>query len=266
MISKNIIKLYFRSLCTVGLGIFVLALSSINCKKGELIEKIGSQSIYTEDFQTYYNDDVESLNYTTKVSRKDVGEAVCRGQSELIQALEPSESYEGYRDSLMVAQVAKKEGFLDEPIVKHMLRKQRLETIKNLYTTSKLITKVKATPISDKVKEEYCKALRKEKPKETAGITAEQCLALGERLAIRELTKARAPEVINEIRESVAISANKELDKDDYFSPIEFPPFVELLELGGCYDELKKSVDEAENSEKNSESEKEEAKKADTSK
>ena len=222
---------HYRTYCLVGLSATLICfLAVMGCgKKGEVIETIGKHSIHTGEYEDYYATSVDLAGRMAGADRKVIARAICNPESPVSKALVPERHYAGYRDSLMVAQVAEEEGFLDDPNVQRMLEQNRLQTIGQLYINAKLLQKVK---IPEAAKVSACKELRKKEPQKMASLSLDDCLEVAERLLRRRIVNQKGEEVLNEIRESIAIKRNQNLDQDDYLDNLAL--YKRLRKKGGC--------------------------------
>ncbi len=226
-------------LCMPMKSFAVLCLSLVTgfaCNKGEVVETIGGHSIYAQEYLDYYDTSVNLASRMVGADKKFVSRMICDESSSLSKALKPSNHYARYRDSLMVARVAEEEGFLDNPSVQRMLEQSRLQTIGQLYINAKLLEKIE---IPESAKLEVCKKLRKEKPKQMASLSLEDCTALAEGVLKRRLMSERTDVVINEIKESIAIKRNLEFDQRNFLRNL--PLYQDLKEQGGCLEEGEKT-------------------------
>ena len=207
----------------------LLSFSTMNCDKGEVIETIGGHSITTSEYQDYYATSVDLASRMAGADQTFVSRMICNPDSQLSSALNPTQHYVRYRDSLMVARVAEQEGFLDDPNVQRMLEQSRLQTIGQLYINAKLLQKVNV-PEDAKIK--VCEALRKKEPAKMKALSLDDCLEVAEGVLKRRLVQSKGKEVVNEIRESISIKKNSKIELSDYLAKLSL--YNELREKGGC--------------------------------
>ena len=227
--------------CCLGICVsFFCSLMAISCgEKGDTIETIGGYSIHTKEYEEYYATSVDLAGRMAGADRKVIARAVCNPESPVAKALVPERHYASYRDSLMVAKVAEEEGFLDDPNVQRMLEQNRLQTIGQLYLNAKLLKKVQ---IPEEAKVAACKELRKKEPKRMASLSLDDCLAVAERLLRRRIVNQKSEEVLDEIRESIAIRRNHKLDQEDYLENLAL--YKTLRKQGGCANGSSESKEE----------------------
>ena len=182
---KKINFMQARIACTLFSLCFLF---TVSCDRGELIESIGGEGIYTEDYQDYYSTSVELASRMAGADQSFVARMICNPEASLSTALKPENHYSRFRDSLMVARVAEKQGFLDDPNVQRMLEQSRLQTIGQLYINAKLLQAVKV-PKDAKIK--VCEALRKKEPAKMASLSLDECLEVSEGILKRRLVSQK---------------------------------------------------------------------------
>ena len=238
---KKVIRKSGKSCQLVSMGVFVsftLLLFSFNCKKGEVIESIGSYDIRTKEYEDYYATSVDMASRMAGADRSFVSRMVCNQESSLSKALRPSSHYTRFRDMLMVARVAEEEGFTDDPNIKRMLEQSRLQTLGQLYINARLL---QAVDVPEDAKVKVCEALRKKEPKQMAHLSLDDCLEVAEGILKRRLVSQKSEQVVNSIRESIAIKRNHKFDQSAYLKG--FALYKSLREKGGCGADSQKAKD-----------------------
>ena len=206
-----------------------LLLFSFSCREGEVIESIGGYDIHTKEYEDYYATSVDMASRMAGADRTFVSRMICNEESGLSKALQPSTHYNRYRDMLMVARVAEEEGFTDDPNVKRMLEQSRLQTLGQLYINARLL---QAVNVPDDAKVKVCEALRKREPKKMAHLSLDDCLEVAEGIWKRRLVSQKGDQVVNSIRESIAIKRNPKFNQGEYFQDLAL--YKTLRQKGGC--------------------------------
>ena len=161
--------------------------------------------------------------------RKAVARLVCDESSPLSAALKPENHYAQYRDTLIIAQVAKEEGFLEKPEVKLMMEQSRLQTIAQLYINEKIMQKVK---ISQKDKLKTCQELRVQEPSKMAPLSLEDCLDVSAGVLKRRRAKEKGAEILGEVKERIAVKKNENFDRDAYLEAMAI--YRDVRKEGNC--------------------------------
>ena len=229
---KEVIRKLGNSCQTVSRGVlasFALLLFAFSCNKGEVIETIGGYDIHTKEYEDYYATSVDMASRMAGADKTFVSRMVCNPESNLSTALRPSSHYNRFRDMLMVARVAEEEDFTDDPNVKRMLEQSRLQTLGQLYINARLLQAVK---VPDDAKVKVCEALRKKEPQKMAHLSLDDCLEVAEGILKRRLVSQKSEQVVNSIRESIAIKGNPKFDQNDYLRNLVL--YKNLREKGGC--------------------------------
>ena len=105
-------NLFFSKISKLVISTFALAFIILSCDKGQVIETISGKKIYDKDYEKYYATSVDLASRMAGADETFLSRMVCDEESQLSAALKPSGHYERFRDAMMVAQVAEKEGFL----------------------------------------------------------------------------------------------------------------------------------------------------------
>ncbi|MDH5656488.1 MAG: hypothetical protein OEZ34_11300 [Spirochaetia bacterium] len=224
---------------TAGFALLALFFySAAACKKGELIEEIGSYKVTTAEYEDYYTTYVDKASIIARSEKSTLYKLMCNPDQipphpvlhELFKQLDPKENYKDYREMKIIEQVAKAEGFTDDPVVKKIIEQTVLETVVKLYFQKKLDQRIK---ISMDDKTARCDELRRTYPQKMAPLPLETCLYFAEGFLKEEIIEREGPRLRDEIKEGVAIVKNKEFDRDDYLEN-KMPVFNTIKKEGGC--------------------------------
>ncbi len=211
------------------MAILFLSFFIFSCDKGQVIETIGGQDVHDKDYERYYATSVDLASRMSGADETFLSRMVCDEESQLSVALKPSSHYERYRDAVMVARVAEKEGFLKDPKVQAMLEQSRLQTIGQLYVNYKLI---QSTTVPEDAKVKVCETLRKKEPEKMAQLSLDDCLKVAEGLLKRRLIAERSDQVLSNIKQNVTIRKNDKFDLTNYLKNLK--QYKSLREKGGC--------------------------------
>ncbi|MFN3603770.1 MAG: hypothetical protein ACK4UJ_03545 [Leptonema sp. (in: bacteria)] len=223
-------KIKFFTIVIFGLFVF--------CKEqGVQIEQIGKENITTSKFETYYETYIEKASRIANAEKKTLYELMCNPEKipqdpaiqEMIYGLYPENSYQKFREMIIIEQAAKQEGFDKKPNVKNIIEQVVLETLVNLYIQEKMQNKIK---ISDTQIEKKCEELRNQ-DRRVANLNIDQCLKFAEAVLKQDIVKLEYPKLMNEIKESVQIKKNSEFDRDKYLKE-EIKLFKEAQKIGNC--------------------------------
>ncbi len=225
------------------LNLSLIFLASFCKEKGSLIETIGNDKVYTQDFETYYETYIEKASRLANAEKKTLYELMCNPEKipqdpaiqELIAGLYPENAYQKYREMKIVEQAARLENFDKRPIVRNIIDQVVMETIVNLYIQEKMQEKFK---ITNEQIEQKCSELRN-KDKRIQSLPIDQCLKIAEASIKQEIIRTEYPKLINDIKESVQVKKNDQFNKD-YFLQNEIKLYKEAKKIGGCPESEKK--------------------------
>lgn len=216
------------------LVVFIFSFGYFCGKKGEEIERIGNYSMTTQDFEEYYDTNVERMTRLLNIDKKSLSRFLCepedRVSAQIREQLMPDKSYRRYRDIRMVEQVAKEDGFQDRPSIQKIVDHTVIETIAQLYLQEKMEKYVK---VSTEDKEAKCDEMRKQDPKNVGPMPYDDCLRLAERYIASELQRKYEPVLIEEIKERVHVKKNEKFDKENYLNN-NVASYKSLKRVGGC--------------------------------
>ncbi len=193
------------------------------------METIGDRKIWTKDYETFYQTSMDLTGRMAGSGKEAISRLVCDESSPLSTALKPENHYAQYRDTLIIAQVAKDEGFLDKTEVKLMMEQSRLQTIAQLYINEKIMQKVK---ISKEEKLKTCQELRAQEPSKMAPLSLEDCLDVAAGVLKRRRAKEKGAEILGEIKEQIAVKKNGSFNKDVYLE--RMPLYRDIRKEGNC--------------------------------
>ena len=200
------------------------------CNKGQVIEEIGNSNITTEDFESYYDAEVEKIARIYSTDKKYLYQLICDPRTGAIQRFEPKLVYEKYRDSRMILEVASNDGFQDNPRIQKIIDNARDEAIAQLYVNEKFIEKVK---ISEDDKEKKCQELRTTDPARFGPLTLDDCKNQAFMALKGQYYKQYASKIQNDIKERVKVTTNKDFDLDKYLeSGVQL--YNTIKKEGGC--------------------------------
>ena len=211
----------------------LLATAAVACKRGQTVEELGNYVVTTDDFNEYYNTQVERLTRLANVDKATVARALCSAshpmERQIADEMDPENTYKKYRQLRIVEQVAQLDGFMDRPVVKRILHQFMLEQAAQLYIQEKLEKYMRFTP---EQKEEKCRELRVRDPGRFGPLPLDQCVTLAERVLVSEETKKRYGPVMDEIKERVAVKKTT-FNKDEYLKN-NVEGYRALRKSGGC--------------------------------
>lgn len=224
------------------LPLFVLILLFVffsgGCKKGKVIEEIGNHTVTTTEYEDYYSTFVDKAAIYANAEKSTLYKLMCNPDQippnpilrDLFDKLDPKVNYEEFREMKIIEQVAKSEGFTEKPIVKKIIEQTVMETIVKLYFQEKLDQRIK---ISLEKKTERCNELRARFPQKMGPLPLETCLYIAEGFIKQEIIEKEGPKLRDEIKESLAIKKNKDLDRDDYLRN-KMEIYNSIRKEGGC--------------------------------
>jgi hypothetical protein len=218
----------------------LMVVFALSCEQGEVIEKIGNESITTAEYEDNYNTSVELATRYANAEKSTLYKLVCNPSiapnaqaRDMALQLAPSVNYQQFRDARIVEIVAEEEGFLDRPIVQKILEQTRRNTLAQLYVTEKLWERIK---ISEEDKQETCQELRKEDPARVGPLPLDDCLRIAEGILKTQQSRREAQKVFDEIKEKVKITKNEKFDREEYLkNGLEL--FKTIKTEGGCAEE-----------------------------
>ena len=216
-----------------------LVFAVLSCEQGEVIEKIGNQSVTTAEFEEHYNTSVEIATRISNAEKDTLYKLVCNPSlapnaqyQDMAIQLQPRQNYQQFRDSRIVEIVAEEEGFLNRPIVQQILEHTKRTTIAQLYLHERVWERIK---ISEEDKEQACQELRKKDPARVGPLPLDDCLKVAEGMLKSQKYRREVPEVYNEIKEKVKITKNEEFDRDEFLNDgLEL--YKTIKAEGGCAD------------------------------
>ena len=212
----------------------IAGVAFIGCKKGQTIEELGNYVVTTDDFNQYYNTQLERVTRLANVQKETVARALCAPsqpfEREIADAMDPERTYKKYRDSRIVEQVAQLDGFMDRPVIKRIVEQAMLEMVIQLYIQEKMEKHIRFTT---EQKEEKCRELRQRDAARFGPLPLDQCVSFAERLLANEEFKRKYPQLMEEIKERVAVKKNAQFNKDDYIKK-NVEGYRALRKSGGC--------------------------------
>ncbi|MCB1175249.1 MAG: hypothetical protein KDK39_16860 [Leptospiraceae bacterium] len=200
------------------------------CNKGEVMEKIGNSSITTDDFESYYEAEVEKISRIYSTDKKYLYQLICDPRTGAIERFKPELVWEKYRDSRMILEVADDDKFLDNPRIQKIIENARNEAIAQLYVNEKFIEKVK---ISEEDKEKKCEELRAQDPARFGPLTLDDCKNQAFMALKGQYYKQYAGKIQDEIKERVQVAPNKDFDIDKYLKD-GVQLYNTIRKEGGC--------------------------------
>jgi len=208
------------------------------CKKGEVIEDIGSHTVTTAEYEDYYSTFVDKAAIYANADKSTLYKLMCNPDQippnpilrDLFDKLDPHVNYDEYREMKIIEQVARAEGFADKPVVKKIIEQTVMETIVKLYFQEKLDQRIK---ISLEEKTARCDELRMRFPQKMAPLPLETCLYIAEGFIKQEIIEKEGPKLRDDIKEGVAIKKNKDFDRDDYLDN-KMEIYNAIRKEGGC--------------------------------
>ncbi len=221
----------------------------IACEEGEVIEKIGNQSVTTAQFEEHYNTSVEIASRISNAEKDTLYKLVCNPSlapnpqyQDMAIQLQPGQNYQQFRDSRIVEIVAEEEGFLNRPIVQQILEHTKRTTIAQLYLHEKVWERIK---ISEEDKQAACTELRQKDPARVGPLPLDDCLKVAEGMLKSQKYRREVPEVYNDIKEKVKSSKNDEFDREDFLTNgLEL--YKTIKAEGGCLEDAASTpVDES---------------------
>ncbi len=234
-----ILKIMKRQLglCQPAILLLFVGLFLLTCeKKGEVIEEIGTQKIYTKQYEKEYATAVDFASRLAGTDKSVLYKIICNPSTaptteayQLALTLKPENHYTQYRDTIMIAQIAEEEGFLDDPVVQQIIRQSRLQTIAQLYINQKLSQSLE---IAEEDKIETCEELRRREPARMKPLPLEDCLKVAEGVLRRKAVQSKGQEIVQDVKERVAVRKNEKFDRDNYLENI--PLYKTIQEQGGC--------------------------------
>ncbi len=212
----------------------VILFVGAGCRKGTVIEELGDHVVTTEEFNEFYNTKLEILTRSNNVSKETVGRALCTPDSRegrfILEHMDPERAYRSFRDQHIVHQVARQDGFLDRPHVKRILEQVMLQMAVQLYMQEKMEKYIR---FSQEKKEEKCRELRQQDPARFGPLPLDQCVSVAERYLTDEEYRKRYPQLVEEVKERVAVKKNNQFNKEEYLKK-QVDGYRVLRKSGGC--------------------------------
>ena len=215
-----------------------LLIFGTGCKKGTVMEEIGSYTVTTAEYEDYYSTFVDKAAIYANAEKPTLYKLMCNPDQvppnpilrDLFDKLDPHVNYDEFREMKIIEQVAKAEGFTEKPVIKKIIEQTVMETIVKLYFQEKLDQRIK---ISLEQKTARCDELRLRFPQKMAPLPLETCLYIAEGFIKQEIIEKEGPKLRDEIKEGVAIKKNKNFDRDDYLNN-KMEIYNSIRKEGGC--------------------------------
>jgi len=221
--------------------VILLAISLYSCDKGQssdLIEQIGEYKVTKKSYEDYYSSYFEKASRLINAEKKTLYSLMCNPDEVppnsdfrmLIERLQPEVNYEEFRQLRIIEQAAKKQGFLDRPVVKQIIEQVVLETVARLYLQEKMDERIK---ITQEQKEQKCEELRRLYPDKVKPLPIDRCLEVAQGFLKQEIVMREEPRLRDEIKEAVVINRNNDFNREQYLKTgVEF--YNTILKEGGC--------------------------------
>jgi hypothetical protein len=206
-------------------------------KASRIMETIDTVEITTDAFETYYRTSVELATRVSNADRTTLYKLVCNPDlapnaqyRDMVQQLQPENSYAQFRDNRMIRILAEKDGLLDRPIISDILEHTRNQTIAQLYLHEKVWERIKITPADTRRK---CQELRDLDPQRVGPLSNEDCRKVAEGALKASQYHRALPEVYATLKKRVMIQSGDNFDRARYFAH-ELPLYQAIKKSGGC--------------------------------
>jgi hypothetical protein len=216
----------------------LLLLSVSACRKGEKIEEIDSETVTTQDYNDYYSAYLNKIQYFAGIDRKTLSNMVCHPDQipndsaiqDLINKIFPENNFEEFHHMKIVAEVAKKEGFEDRPMIKGIMDQVALDSLIRIYMQDKINERIK---ITDEQINQQCQELRKQFPREMQSVSIERCREIAE-VRLRKMSqKTEEEKLVSDIKDGANFKRNQKFDRNEYLKN-NMPIYLSIRKEGGC--------------------------------
>ncbi|XDD48917.1 lipoprotein LipL31 [Leptospira sp. WS92.C1] len=185
----------------------------------EVIETLDGNKITVNSFEDTYNVALDAMSRVQNIEKQNLIDLIAKDISELPEAARPlnyqfqkKNFYDQYRDMMITAIAAEKDGFTKRDDIKKILKFQEMQIVSQLYVMHLVEGKIK---ISEEEALEECQKLRAKVP-QLAAEPIDRCILYARGQLKKEKSQEILPKVLERIKEQVSIKHNDKFDLEAF--------------------------------------------------